>query len=64
MMARLIAVRHGTGALTVQVLIQRAAERDVEDLDAAADCENGQPALGRGLDECDLRGVAISVDFP
>ena len=64
MIARLVAVRHGTGALAVQVLIQRAAERYVEDLDASADGEDGQPPLGRRLDERDLRGVASSVDFP
>ena len=61
--ALLVAVWHGARALTLEVLIQRTAERNVEDLDAAADRENWQATLSRGLYERDLRRVAVSVDL-
>ena len=61
--ALLVAVRHGARALALEILIQRTAERHVEDLDAAADRENWQATLSRGLDERDLRRVAVSVDL-
>src|SRR6266704_914228 len=44
MLARLVAVRHGAGPLAIQILIQGAAERDVEDLNATTDRENRQGA--------------------
>ena len=40
------------------VLDERAPERDVQDLDAAAHPEDGQPAVERALDELELVGVA------
>ena len=40
------------------VLDERAAERDVEDLDPAAHAEDGQAAVERALGELELEGVA------
>src|SRR5207245_9033072 len=50
-LARLVAVRHGTGPLAVEVLVEGAAERDVEDLTAATDRENRQAARPPRFDE-------------
>ena len=40
-----------------QVLVQRAAAGDVDELGAPADGEHGQPALVRRADELELEGV-------
>ena len=42
-----------------QVLVERAAVGDVDDLHAAADAEAGQVALGRGAHERQLERVAV-----
>src|SRR5437762_3478447 len=63
MLGRLIAVRHQAGPLAVQILIQRTAERDVEDLNAAADRENRQAARARRGDERELGGVTHGIDI-
>jgi len=44
-----------------EVLVEVAAERDVDDLDAAADAEDGHPALARRAEECDFEPVAAGV---
>ena len=43
------------------VLDERAAERDVEDLDAAAHPEDGELPVERALDELELEGVAAGL---
>ena len=48
----------GPLGLDRDVLDERAAEGDVEDLDAAAHAEDGQPAVERALGELELEGVA------
>ncbi len=42
-----------------QVLVERAAVGDVDDLHAAADAQAGQVALARPADERELEGVAV-----
>ena len=42
-----------------QMLLQRAAVGDVDDLHAAADAQAGEVALGRVADEQQLEGVAV-----
>ena len=57
----LVAVVDGTGTLARQVLIERPAQRDVQDLDAAADRED-RLGLGPGLaDQRELDRVARRV---
>ena len=46
------------------VLDERAAERDVEDLDPAAHAEDGQAAVERSLDELELELVAERIGRP
>src|SRR3989442_5631455 len=58
-----VGVIEGSGPLARQVLVQRAAERDVEDLDAAADREDRQPALARARDQGELDRVALGIDL-
>ena len=53
----LVGVVDGTRPLARKVPIQRAAERDVEDLDAATNAQHRQPALARRGDEGDLERV-------
>ena len=43
------------------VLDERSAERDVQDLDPAAHAEDRQAAVERPLDELELEGVALRV---
>src|SRR6266487_4765005 len=63
MLARLVAVRHGAGPLAIQILIQGAAERDVEDLNATTDRENRQAARARRRNERELGGVTHGIDI-
>src|SRR6266568_3015927 len=63
MLARLVAVRHGAGPLAIQILIQGAAERDVEDLNAPTDRENRQAARARRRNERELGGVTHGIDI-
>ena len=44
------------------VLVERARERDVEDLVAAADREHREPARDRGAGEGELARVAVGAD--
>src|SRR5207302_1046619 len=48
-------------ALAREVLIQRPAQRDVQDLDAATDGEDREPASLRAGDERQLDGIAAGV---
>ena len=48
-------------ALRSDVLHQRAAERDVENLDAPTDCENGSAACAGLLDERGLGRIAGGI---
>ena len=52
---------HRAGALARQVLIQRAAEGDVQDLDAAADGQDREPASLGARDEGQLDRVARPI---
>jgi hypothetical protein len=47
-----------------QVLMQGAAERDVEDLQAPADAEDRQPAGQRALAQVEFGAVAVGVERP
>ena len=58
----LVAVRYGTGSLAIQVLIECATQGDIENLDAAANREDRQPALSRPVDQRKFRGIARRVD--
>jgi hypothetical protein len=49
--------------LAWQVLIQRSAERDIEDLDSATDREHRQASITRGLEQREFGCVARRVDF-
>src|SRR3989441_8977062 len=61
--ARFVAMGHRSGPFTVQILVERAAEGDVENLNPTADRENRQPARARGRDERQLCGVAHGIDL-
>jgi hypothetical protein len=57
------AVGHAVAVLLRQMRDQIAAERDVQDLHAAADAENGEPvASERGAYQGQLEGVALAAD--
>ena len=53
----------GLAVVERQVPDQRAAEDDVEQLVAAADAQQGEPAIERGGDQLALVGVAVRVEL-
>ena len=55
-------VRQRAGVLAGQVLVERAAQGDVEDLDAAADAEEGLAVGERLAGEEDFDAVALRVN--
>src|SRR5712672_2958315 len=63
MAARLIAVGYRARTLALQILIQRAAQGDVENLDATTDRENRKVAGARSRDKRQLRGIAHWIDI-
>ena len=52
----------GAGMLIGDVLNQRAAEGDIDDLDAATDAEDGDTKLDRGGKEIDFELVPFGID--
>jgi hypothetical protein len=52
----------GTGMLGRDVLNQGASERDVHELDAAANAEDRDTTAQRGVEEIDFELIAIGVD--
>src|SRR3954469_20253899 len=58
---RRITVCQKTGAIR-DVLIERAAQRDVQQLVAAADSEHGNASIDRSIDEGELKAVDDRVD--
>ena len=57
-----VAVRHGAWPLATQILVERAAKGDVENLNSTADRENGHAARARDRDERHLRCIAYGID--
>src|SRR5207302_11457851 len=57
-----VAVRHGAWPLATQILVERAAKGDVENLNSTADRENGHAARARDRDERHLRRIAYGID--
>ena len=53
----------GAGLFGREILPERAAEADVEELAAAADAEEGQPAPNRLVGKGELPGVAPEIDL-
>jgi hypothetical protein len=57
--ARIVCERFGP--LRREVLVQRAAERHVDELDPATDAQDGELALARGGEDGELEEVALAA---